>query len=468
MKKYPPFFVVITALCFLTASSPLFAQDDDAEDIETAPVLAEHNDIEVAPPWFTTKLIPNYKEQYATGNWGGWRQKLHDKGVDLSGSYVFDVLGNPAGGNNQRTKYNHSMGMDLNLDLEKILKAKNLKLHISGLYRYGRNLSHVAIGNTFTVSSIYGSQEVKFYGLDFTQTLWENRFSLKFGRVSPGDDFACSPLYWYFVNNAIDGNPIAVPINLPFLTYPNATWGARIRIEPINHFFSTSGVYNGDPRVGRDIAHGFDFTMRLNRGVVLAQEFSYEPNTKPQDTGKPGHYKIGGYWHSGKFKDQYQDINGNSYAVTGQTQRQYRGNYGFYAHFDQMLFRQGGPTSQRGLTALIASNLAPDDINQFPFFIDSGLIYTGLIPKRENDNLIFGFAYGKWSRTLANSTRDRRDVFGNSVAPKRYEMMFEFSYRIAINQWLYLQPDIQYIEHPGGTDDIPQALVIGSRTGITF
>ncbi len=463
------FFLSTTGIASETQTPTAGSVETNIPAIEgTGP--AEGHDISPAQPWFHKKLIPDAKSQQMTGNWFGLRDKLADKGITFSSSYVFDVLGNPVGGKKHSVVYDHSMGLDMFVNLQTLAGLKGTKFHISGLYRYGHNLSQRYIKNSFTASSIFGSEEVKLYAVEFEQSFLGDRLNIKLGRTSAGDDFAHSPLYWVAVNNAIDGNPISLPINLPFLTYPNATWGARVRIEYLKDLYTMTGIYNGDSRVGRDNLHGADFTMKFNRGLLFCQEFSYTPNTKPESKGLPGNYKIGGYAYTGKSSDLYEDGNGNSYILTGLPQRQRRGNYGFYAHADQMVYREGSSQDKnpQGLTPFIVATLAPGNVNQIPFFLDGGLLYTGLIPERDNDTASFGFGYGKWSASLANSVRDDEFVNGASIKPKKYELMLDFSYKIAINGWLFIQPDIQYIANTGGAQNNESALVVGSRFGLTF
>ena len=49
-----------------------------------------------------------------------------------------------------------------------------------------------------------------------------------------------------------------------------------------------------------------------------------------------------------------------------------------------------------------------------------------------------------------------------------YEMVFEWAYRVQINKFLYAQPDVQWVVNPGGTGNIPNALVLGAQIGVTF
>jgi porin len=37
-----------------------------------------------------------------------------------------------------------------------------------------------------------------------------------------------------------------------------------------------------------------------------------------------------------------------------------------------------------------------------------------------------------------------------------------------VTKWSYIQPDLQYVIDPGGTGDIPNAIVIGAQMGVTL
>ncbi len=410
----------------------------------------------------------DYKSTTMTGNWGGLRDRLEAKGITITSGFMADVFSNPIGGQYRGTAYTHSWGADLTVDLEKAAGFEGWKFHMSGLWRLGRDLAADKIGNVFRPSCLYGHQQIRFYNLDFEKRMFDNRMSFKFGRMAPGDDFAQSSLYWLAVNNAIDGNPISLPINLPFLTYPNAVWGMRAKVDWTNIFYTTTGVYNGDANVQRDSMSGLDFSLNLSKGILIAHEFALKPNDFKGATGLPAHYKAGFYYHTGTFDDLYKDINGNSYTVTGLPQKTHTGNYGMYVHLDKMVYREGGPGTDQGFTPFAAVVLAPGDVNQFTVFVESGLVYKGLFRSRKNDTTTLGFAVGKWSSTLADSQRDARDLKGSGVEPQIYEAMVELTHRFQITPWVYFQPSIQYLINPGGRGDIPDAVAIGSRAGITF
>jgi len=417
----------------------------------------------VKPNSFFSNLSSWWSGQYFFGDWHGKRQDLSDRGIDIVSTYVADLLTNVSGGvRKNRFRYDSSLGLDINADLEKLLSLQGLQFHVSGLYRQGKNLAG-DIGNRFPPSSIYGSEQVRLYNLYLEQAMFNNKVSLKAGRLGAGDDFAQSPLYWTFLTNGIDGCPISLPINFFFTVYPTATWGARLKISPVSAFTLKSGIYHQDSRVGRNEAHGADFTWRRNKGLLFVEEFSFLPNQYADAKGKPGNYKLGLFYSTGRFADLYQDENGNSYALTNLAQKRRYGNYGLYLHVDQMLYREPSGNGDQGFTPFFVLVLQPAKMNELPVFVDVGLTYKGLIPGRDQDVTGVGFAYGRWSRQLNKYQND------SGAIPQKYEIVIETTYKIALNQWLYFQPDIQYIINPkGGNQNTKDVLVTGARVGVTF
>ena len=96
------------------------------------------------------------------------------------------------------------------------------------------------------------------------------------------------------------------------------------------------------------------------------------------------------------------------------------------------------------------------------FYFDTGLAYTGLIPTRDNDQIGLAVAYGNLSPPQANVFLSR----GSSNAG--YELLLESTYSAIVNKWLSIQPDLQYVIHPGATGALGNALVVGCRASITF
>ena len=401
------------------------------------------------------------RQQYMTGDWKCLREELVNEGVVISSTYTMDYLGNVTGGIRQGARYDHSMGWDINFDLERFVNMPGTQFHVSGLWRQGENLSKTTIGNDLVCSTLFGNEQFRFYFLYLEKLLFDDRLNVRIGRIATGDDFASSPLYGVFVSNAVDGVPISIPINMYFPVYATATWGARAKYNLNKDFYILSGIYDADKTLSTNKMCGLDFNLRLERGIAFAEELAYAPEKGIGPGGLPGHYKAGIYYNGSTCRDLYADINGASFAVTGLDRKKHIGNYNVYIHADQMIYRKEG-TVDEGLTPLMVVTLGPEDINKFPFFLMSGLVYKGLIPTRGNDVTGFEIAYAGYSGKL----RESQESVG--AATQQYELMFEFTHKVNITKWMYFQPDLQYVIQPGGTGNIDDALVLGFQFGLTF
>ena len=416
------------------------------------------------------------------GDWWGVRNWLDDNGIEFSGSYTNNIAGNVTGGNDQGFTYCDNILVGVALDLEKIAGWKGASITVSGLNRDGSNLSQDYIGNQFTVQQVYGGSAVMLYELALEQKLMEDKVSIKVGRFATGDDFASSPLYWLYMNNGIDGNPQALPVNSQFSAYPWAVWAARLKVQPTPEWTGQLGIYQVSSRVFNRNYHGVDFSIRPDDGFLLISQFGWSPEffkrEVPTNTtrdgkqvvdsksvvdgkstksfkepvemkGLKGHYWFGVYWSPW------------SYPVIGGTPDQKAQNaYGFYWHADQMVFQEA-PGSDQGLYLWSAFVLSPQqNIAKLPFEANFGVAYQGLIPTRDTDWTTFGFVYGSFSDQQPGATPDD---------PKpNYELVLEGGYKIQLTKFAFIQPDIQYVINPGGNPNIGNALVLGAQMGVTF
>lgn len=410
-----------------------------------------------------------------TGDWWGVRNFLDDSGVELSASYTNNIAGNPVGGMTQSFAYADNFSFGMQLDFEKLIKWQGLTLTVSALDRNGSNLSARDIGNQFTVQQVYGTETVVFYALVLEQRLLEDKVGIKLGRFSTGDDFASSPLYWLYMNNGIDGNPQALPVNTAFSAYPASVWGARLRVDPSPEWFAMGGVYQATSlNLYRD--HGLDWSMNKSDGVLMIGQVGWTPEffkkpvaaSKPSDgkslaegkttrpvsadaemRGLPGHYWFGAYYSPWQF------------AQFGSTETA-SNSYGFYWHADQMIWQEE-PGSDQGLTLWSAFVLSPQqNISKLPFQVNSGIVYKGLVPARDQDITMLGFVYGNFSDDYAGT------VAASGAGTPSYEIALEAGYRIQVTKFAYIQPNVQWIINPGGTGNIPNALVLGAQMNVTF
>lgn len=416
-----------------------------------------------------------------TGDWWGVRNFLDDSGVAVSASYTNNIAGNPVGGRSQGFAYADNFSFGIQFDFEKLIHWDGLTLTVSALDRNGSNLSARDIGNQFTVQQVYGAETIVFYALALEQTFLDDKAGIKIGRFATGDDFASSPLYWLYMNNGIDGNPQALPVNTGFSAYPAATWGARLRIDPSPDWFAMAGIYQvNNPDLYQ--YHGLNWSMGPNDGVFMIGQIGWTPEffkkpvpaTQSAPNGKavatpqslsegktlrpaqevamrglPGHYWFGGYFSPAEYSQFGTDETATN-------------SYGFYWHADQMIWQET-PGSDQGLTLWSAFVLSPQqNIAKLPFQVNAGIVYRGLVPTRNKDVTMLGFVYGNFSDDYADT------IAATGAGSPSYEIALEAGYRFQITKFAYVQPNLQWIINPGGTGNIPNALVLGAQMSVTF
>ncbi len=389
-----------------------------------------------------------------TGNWGGVRDDLKNRGIDLQASYTGAVLGNVIGGYKKGATYNDSFGVSLDVNFGKLFKEhslNNTKFHIDVVQRDGNNLSAEYIRNQYPVSQSYGGQNFRLNEL-YLQQYWANKeISFKIGRLDASNDFLSSDIYCQFVNNAFCGSPIGIFYNVPFSAYPNAQWGAIVSAQS-NYVVAKFGVYNTNESVSENKYHGFNFSFNGDQGVQLIGSIGYLLNNNQRYAG---HYTFGMTYFTGPNENP---------AYYGQNSGTYdRRDTGYYLQADQAIYDQGIRTLKTFLTIEYFNHW---ESNYMPLFVDGGFTFKGINPYRPNDTAGLGFAYGRYGR----------DVITQKGANFGYEMNIDLNYKIQVNKWLAIQPDLQYIIHPyGGSTQLsgtpsspPNALVVATQVQIAI
>ncbi len=86
-------------------------------------------------------------EKYLLGDWGGARTRLEEqKGIKFDFFYVGDLLANPKGGQETATGWNRVRGT-MDIDFNKLIGAKGLTFHVTGLWQGGVNLGGSYLGS---------------------------------------------------------------------------------------------------------------------------------------------------------------------------------------------------------------------------------------------------------------------------------------------------------------------------------
>ena len=389
-------------------------------------------------------------EETLTKDWAGLRTDLRELGIKPTASYTSELMGNPGGGQSRGFTYAGTVQVSIFWDFAKLLHLAGLSFNIGGAWSTGKNLSADYIGNNFWVQSAYtapgnGSNNLTLGQIYLQQQLFDNSLILAGGRLAPATTFATMPVLNNYINQGINPIPGSLWTNDDtFTSYPpGVEWGAQAIYNLSPAFQVAAGVFNTNQSSALGGKGGLNFALQQgNRGVLSVVQVSYFLNHAPDDKGLPGQYSFGGFY------------NGNRFANLNNPNSTKSGLYSIYGMFQQMVYRDGGAGSQKGLTVWGEAAVAPRSIVSFmPYFIGGGLSYQGALPRRDNDITSVGVIYGSFSRYIPRTTA---------------ETVIEANYQVTLSNWLSITPDLQYVIKPNGSSAIKNALVLGAQVQIVF
>jgi porin len=441
------------------------------------------------------------REDYGTGNWLGVRTGLEDKGVSISGGYTAEVWGNTTGGLKRGAVYTGLLDFGAQLDLEKLIGWKGASVSTTWLWLSGRDASADLVGNFLTISNIAGFNTLRMLELWFQQDFFQRGddalpgLSIRVGQLTADREFVISDYGALFTNGTF-GWPAFLYTNIPEggPGYPMGTLGVRVGVTPWEWMTLQSAVFQGNVFAQNVNRHGFRWNLNSDEGYFWINELQVRWNQSGKARILPGQAKFGAWFHTADFADPFFDQDGIPLADENSSGDPllHQWNYGFYWIVDQMLYRERGEevavvdrSAQSGKSVIDAKGsretvpaekepssqglgwfgriaFGPQDRNFVGFYFDTGLVYTGLVPTRDEDQIGVGFVYAQ----LANGARRALEAEGSRGVGA--EMALEFTYKAVLTPWLYIQPDAQFIINPGGTQDLGNAFVIGGRVSVNF
>lgn len=376
----------------------------------------------------TPKKASIMNSPYALGDFKGYRTKLEDMGIDFQSSYIIDsfVMRNQEKHSTKGT-YQGLYNLSLDLDFEKMEAIKGGKFHI--LYQVGnKGTSSADFLNTYSDINSYNPVKSinQISELYYEQSIKDDVFNLKIGKQDANMDFQALDTGFEFLNLSF-----SYLDNTPMPLFPSQQMGARARIKLPNEFYIQDGFYDGNLTIG---ANPKSFFTGKNHYLNMTEIYKLT-----DFKGKEGKYLIGDWIKTGKY-DSYKD-------------KTERNNYGIYAGFEQKLINRFEDNSG-GLSMFGQFGYARNSINDVPYYGGGGFIFKGITKKRKDDSIGLAFGWHQFDRQL------------HKLENKTSEKVIELFYKIKLTEFLYIQPDIQYIIKPNGTDK--NALVFGIRSCIVF
>ena len=408
--------------------------------------------------------------KWMTGDWGGERTKLIEQGIDIKADYVGEVGANLHGGYNddKTARYSDQFGLGVALDLQKLWGWDNTQAKIQLTNRNGQNISNDRVGDP-RAGTLSSSQEVYGRGhmVRLTQ-LWiqhqflDGKLDVKAGYFGEGEDFNTFPCE--FQNLAFCGSQVGNWATNLWYNWPVSQAALRIKYNITPELYAQIGAYNQNPSQ-LEHGNGFKLSGSGTKGTVLPVELVWSP--KVNDL--PGEYRVGYYKSTAPADDVKVNI-----TTDGEDYRVRDSKHGYWFVVQQQLTSHNGDAA-RGLHIAANATFHDKATNIVDNYQSLMFVYKGPFDARPKDDIGIGAARihvnddVKKSAELINASIGATDYSDPLYTPLRNtEYNYELNYGFHVTNWLTVRPNLQYITHPGGVDQVDNALVAGLKIQSTF
>lgn len=375
----------------------------------------------------------------ATGDWGGARTWLEDRGIAFAGSYTLDWSSVWEGGIRNVASTRSMLDLNATVDFEKLLSLAGGTLFVDFQSSDMRGGSR-DVGDWHSIDDLETGDNVdQIAELWYEQKLFDNALRIKVGKIDANLEFGF-PVYTGEFIVSSDATPPTQYIAMP--TWPNPAMGAVVFAYPTDQFYVGAGFFDGGSAVGRntgrlgpsELWHGDEFYWTGEAGLTW----------KSLGGLGVGRLAGGGWYHTGEFE-----------RFDAQTQD---GTWGVYAFLEQQITRREGHDDDddpKGLFALLQYDHGEEEVNFASDHVAVGLVVRGTLESRADD------AAGVYLSWLNLSDAEGAAFDGD-------EYLAEGFYAVQVTPWFSVKPSIQYIWNPGGDPEVEDALVGAVRFEIGF
>lgn len=381
----------------------------------------------------STDAAPWLERTHLTGDWGGLRTWLAERGVTPELYSSTDGSWLAAGGRDPRgTEVRTLVDATLTIDTERLLGHRGGTLFVDLQLLRGGDGSEDT-GDLQRYSDIDHTHEFEEVAmLWFRQSFADDQLYVKLGKDDVNEDFAAVEHGDAFLHAAFGYSPTV--LGLP--TYPDTSFGAQLGVRT-ERFFGGVGVYDGAGQAGfRTGERGASTLFGSPEDLFLIAEAGLRWAGE-----RPGRAAVGAWRHTGDFE-----------RFDGSTDD---GTEGCYVVADQHLAGPADGAGPGGIGAFLQYGWADPMLSPIEHHVGTGLAWTGPSAQRPADVAGLGFSYGRFTRSAAAG------LHGDG------ELAVELFYRVQVAPWWQLQPVVHWIHEPGGAG-LDDAFVLTLRAALTF
>lgn len=337
--------------------------------------------------------------------------------VKVHAGYKGDLLNNSGGGIRSGTNYlgMATLTISFNTQIADLWNGGHFFLNVVN--------THGATPASNLTGDFQGISNIEAGNLNYLHELWIkqtfNDLFIVAGLQDLSTEFALSEYGSLFINSSF-GVHSTLADNIPSPLFPLTSLGILFNADLSNEISIKTAAYDGLPDDFDSNPHNLKWDINSRDGILTISEISF--NTDMIDYA--GSYKIGTYYHN--------------HMTANNESTEFINNYGFYFVADQLIYK-GPDENKLGIFAQIGMSPVTRNLNHFYF--GTGINYTGFL-ERSGDVIGLAIAHA--------GLRNRSN-----------ETVIEFSYSLQLTEYFSIQPDIQYIINPSGTDTVLPSTLTG-------
>jgi porin len=378
-------------------------------------------------------------------------------------AYTGEVVGVADGGAERGTVYAGAATGQVTLLLRPLLGWRGARVFVSVIGTHGDTPDRL-VGDLQGVSNFFATAALRLEEAWLQQNLFANRLSLLVGRYDLNSEFYRLQSAAVFINSSLGIGPELAGSGAggPSI-FPHTSVGSRIDFKPGPNSVWRLAVLDGVPvdRPGHStkifaagdgalLVGEMALLSRPNREIPMrSQRFQIGRGLTRPYAAKVA---IGVWYYTSRFPDLV-DTSSDGAPV------RHRGSFGAYIVGDKTLWTQSqnGP---RSLSAFAQIGVGDGRVNQIGSYLAGGLTLTAPFTSRSQDVLGLAVAAAR------NGSHFERAQSAIGI-PAAGETALELTYLTQLSSWLSIQPDAQYVLHPGGTRALRNAVVPGVKIAIS-
>ena len=413
----------------------------------------------VLPMYSMAADTPNYAQDTLTGDWGGTRSAMVQKGLTLDIGYKVDFLRNTGGGIQRGGRPMSHVDLKLAADFEKLAGWSGGSGYVNFIEDHGGKLNAQQVGSWTGASNIEVAVNTnRLFHAWLQQEFADGRGALLVGLYPIDSEFQVLDTGGLFLQPPYGPTPDLSLTRGPSI-FNTSAFGVRGKWSAADRGAYVMGAVldgiPGDPNNPR----GTHIKFNKGDGTMSIVEFGLKPGAakaegakKEDESERIEKYAAGLWRYSSRVADQL-DVNADGSPVN-------RMSRGWYALAEKTLYQA---KDGKDLAGFIRVSGTDGDSTSIKTAVNLGFRVKALLPGREDD--VFGLAYTRAS--LSNKWRAMQ-LRDNALETTAFEDAWEMTYRIQAGKWLAVQPVIQRISHPGGIASRAAADIVGIRVEVAF